>query len=277
MKELEQLFADLPTNSALNIRILKDSTCILKHREKEELVGVTVYWVNDWHPYSLNFASYFLPKMSNHQIYMEALNDIKQVAVDQNFSCLITREYSPHHNFNQWLLSQGFQCVRQTVEPELRLEDIHLEPNSLKVDYKTFNEVKNDSQLLNKLAKNSFDYYEKSHQINPVGKNVFDDWKMLIQDFAIDDLPILSLKNDEIVSYCFAFEEDASTLSLAWMWGEENYLMDLFSKICSVLPQRFERLTGEFDTTDSCAISFYHSLPFEPTFVYETLKSDIGE
>lgn len=124
--------------------------------------------------------------------------------------------------------------------------------------------------LKNKLLKMSLNDYASVHKANPMKNTTISEWKKIVFPDLLSSAPLLLVEKDKILAYTFLFEDDPGILTLSWsgavnqanLWHLQNVQLSWAKK------NGMHTLTGEFDSTDSMALSTYSHWPFDPAPVY---------
>ena len=240
-------------------------------------VGISTYWKNGFHPYSLNFAAYLNPNFSAaelERVYLQIVADLTKKAQQENCQALITYDYAPQLLFNFLAQDDGFNLIRKTVEPKMSLQSAMegltpIKKSNLKAI--TLRQLQYDSDMREKIAQISFRDYQRNHLANPVAEIPLTEWDNMVFADQLEDAPLALVSMNQIEAYCFSFEDNPKELTLGWMGaGDLSRLMELQQILLLWANKNFQVLAGEFDSTDQLAMKTYQQYAFELCPVYET-------
>ncbi|WLS84847.1 hypothetical protein [Lactobacillus apis] len=235
-------------------------------------MGISTYWKNGFHPYSLSFAAYLSPNFSAaelERVYLQIVADLTKKAQQENCQALITYDYAPQLLFNFLAQDDGFNLIRKTVEPKMSLQSAMegltpIKKSNLKAI--TLRQLQLDSEMREKIAQISFRDYQRNHLANPVAE-----WDNMVFADQLEDAPLALVSMNQIEAYCFSFEDNPNELSLGWMGaGDLSRLMELQQILLLWANKNFQVLSGEFDSTDQLSMKTYQQYAFELCPVYET-------
>ena len=242
-----------------------------------KIVGISTYWKNGFHPYSLSFAAYLSPNFSAaelERVYLQIVADLTKKAQQENCQALITYDYAPQLLFNFLAQDDGFNLIRKTVEPKMSLQSAieglaPLKKSNLKVI--TLRQLQHDSEMRKKIAQISFRDYQRNHLANPVAEIPLAEWDNMVFADQLEDAPLALVSMNQIEAYCFSFEDNPKELTLGWMGaGDLSRLMELQQILLLWANKNFQVLSGEFDSTDQLSMKTYQQYAFELCPVYET-------
>ncbi len=242
-----------------------------------KIVGISTYWKNGFHPYSLSFAAYLSPNFSASElerVYLQIVADLTKKAQQENCQALITYDYAPQLLFNFLAQDDGFNLIRKTVEPKMSLQSAieglaPLKKSNLKVI--TLRQLQHDSEMREKIAQISFRDYQRNHLANPVAEIPLAEWDNMVFADQLEDAPLALVSMNQIEAYCFSFEDNPKELTLGWMGaGDLSRLMELQQILLLWANRNFQVLSGEFDSTDQLSMKTYQQYAFELCPVYET-------
>lgn len=242
-----------------------------------KIVGISTYWKNGFHPYSLSFAAYLSPNFSAAElkrVYLQIVADLTKKAQQKNCQALITYDYAPQLLFNFLAQNDGFNLIRKTVEPKMSLQSAMegltpIKKSNLKAI--TLRQVQLDSEMREKIAQISFRDYQRNHLANPVAEIPLTEWDNMVFADQLEDAPLALVSMNQIEAYCFSFEDNPKELSLGWMGaGDLSRLMELQKILLLWANKNFQVLSGEFDSTDQLSMKTYQQYAFELCPVYET-------
>ena len=240
-------------------------------------VGISTYWKNGFHPYSLSFAAYLNPNFSAaelERVYLQIVADLTKKAQQENCQALITYDYAPQLLFNFLAQDDGFNLIRKTVEPKMSLQSAMegltpIKKSNLKAI--TLRQLQYDSDMREKIAQFSFRDYQRNHLANPVAEIPLTEWDNMVFADQLEDAPLALVSMNQIEAYCFSFEDNPKELTLGWMGaGDLSRLMELQQILLLWANKNFQVLAGEFDSTDQLAMKIYQQYAFELCPVYET-------
>lgn len=242
-----------------------------------KIVGISTYWKNGFHPYSLSFAAYLSPNFSAaelERVYLQIVADLTKKAQQENCQALITYDYAPQLLFNFLAQDDGFNLIRKTIEPKMSLQSAieglaPLKKSNLKVI--TLRQLQHDSEMRKKIAQISFRDYQRNHLANPVAEIPLAEWDNMVFAEQLEDAPLALVSMNQIEAYCFSFEDNPKELTLGWMGaGDLSRLMELQQILLLWANKNFQVLAGEFDSTEQLAMKTYQQYAFELCPVYET-------
>ena len=242
-----------------------------------KIVGISTYWKNGFHPYSLSFAAYLSPNFSAaelERVYLQIVADLTKKAQQENCQALITYDYAPQLLFNFLAQDDGFNLIRKTVEPKMSLQSAieglaPLKKSNLKAI--TLRQLQHDSEMRKKIAQISFRDYQRNHLANPVAEIPLAEWDNMVFAEQLEDAPLALVSMNQIEAYCFSFEDNPKELTLGWMGaGDLSRLMELQQILLLWANKNFQVLSGEFDSTEQLAMKTYQQYAFELCPVYET-------
>ena len=240
-------------------------------------VGISTYWKNEFHPYSLSFAAYLSPNFSAaelERVYLQIVADLTKKAQQENCQALITYDYAPQLLFNFLAQDDGFNLIRKTVEPKMSLQSAMegltpIKKSNLKAI--TLRQLQYDSDMREKIAQISFRDYQRNHLANPVAEIPLTEWDNMVFADQLEDAPLALVSMNQIEAYCFSFEDNPKELTLGWMGaGDLSRLMELQQILLLWANKNFQVLSGEFDSTDQLSMKTYQQYAFELCPVYET-------
>ncbi|ERL65770.1 hypothetical protein [Schleiferilactobacillus shenzhenensis] len=273
--EITALLRPVSRQADIWVKWQKNPDTVKTYRDNDgQLVGITVFSTNDFHPHAQGFTSYV--QLGSESLYPLLLADVQLIARKNHKDRLATWEYLPLSHFSEWLLAHGFTEWRQTVMPTVPLADIAV-PHRRHQNKRlmTLPELKRDeSNLYGELMWTSLSDYAHNHLINPVKKmDDFDEWPQQFAD-VIQDAPIaIANQTPHIGAYTFLFEDDPHVLTMSWVGANHiNNLRALqAAQINWAKEHGFTTLRGEFDSTDYWAWTTLHEWPFRPAPVYAML------
>ncbi|KJY60030.1 hypothetical protein JF72_13400 [Lactobacillus apis] len=242
-----------------------------------KIVGISTYWKNGFHPYSLSFAAYLSPNFSAaelERVYLQIVADLTKKAQQEDCQALITYDYAPQLLFNFLAQDDGFNLIRKTVEPKMSLQSAMegltpIKKSNLKAI--TLHQVQLDSEMREKIAQISFSDYQRNHLANPVAEIPLTEWDNMVFADQLEDAPLALISMNQIEAYCFSFEDNPKELTLGWMGaGDLSRLMELQQILLLWANKNFQVLSGEFDSTDQLSMKTYQQYAFELCPVYET-------
>ena len=240
-----------------------------------KIVGISTYWKNGFHPYSLSFAAYLSPNFSAAElVYLQIVADLTKKAQQENCQALITYDYAPQLLFNFLAQDDGFNLIRKTVEPKMSLQSAMegltpIKKSNLKAI--TLRQLQYDSDMREKIAQISFRDYQRNHLANPVAEIPLTEWDNMVFADQLEDAPLALVSMNQIEAYCFSFEDNPKELTLGWMGaGDLSRLMELQQILLLWANKNFQVLSGEFDSTDQLSMKTYQQYAFELCPVYET-------
>lgn len=242
-----------------------------------KIVGISTYWKNGFHPYSLSFAAYLSPNFSAaelERVYLQIVADLTKKAQQENCQALITYDYAPQLLFNFLAQDAGFNLIRKTVEPKMSLQSAMegltpIKKSNLKAI--TLRQLQHDSEMRKKIAQISFRDYQRNHLANPVAEIPLAEWDNMVFAEQLEDAPLALVSMNQIEAYCFSFEDNPKELTLGWMGaGDLSRLMELQQILLLWANKNFQVLSGEFDSTEQLAMKTYQQYAFELCPVYET-------
>lgn len=242
-----------------------------------KIVGISTYWKNGFHPYSLSFAAYLSPNFSAaelERVYLQIVADLTKKAQQENCQALITYDYAPQLLFNFLAQDDGFNLIRKTVEPKMSVQSAMeglapLKKSNLKAI--TLRQLQHDSEMRKKIAQISFRDYQRNHLANPVAEIPLAEWDNMVFAEQLEDAPLALVSMNQIEAYCFSFEDNPKELTLGWMGaGDLSRLMELQQILLLWANKNFQVLSGEFDSTEQLAMKTYQQYAFELCPVYET-------
>ena len=242
-----------------------------------KIVGISTYWKNGFHPYSLSFAAYLSPNFSAaelERVYLQIVADLTKKAQQENCQALITYDYAPQLLFNFLAQDAGFNLIRKTVEPKMSVQSAMeglapLKKSNLKAI--TLRQLQHDSEMRKKIAQISFRDYQRNHLANPVAEIPLAEWDNMVFADQLEDAPLALVSMNQIEAYCFSFEDNPKELTLGWMGaGDLSRLMELQQILLLWANKNFQVLSGEFDSTDQLSMKTYQQYAFELCPVYET-------
>lgn len=242
-----------------------------------KIVGISTYWKNGFHPYSLSFAAYLSPNFSAaelERVYLQIVADLTKKAQQENCQALITYDYAPQLLFNFLAQDAGFNLIRKTVEPKMSVQSAMeglapLKKSNLKAI--TLRQLQHDSEMRKKIAQISFRDYQRNHLANPVAEIPLAEWDNMVFAEQLEDAPLALVSMNQIEAYCFSFEDNPKELTLGWMGaGDLSRLMELQQILLLWANKNFQVLSGEFDSTEQLAMKTYQQYAFELCPVYET-------
>ncbi|WP_279082386.1 hypothetical protein [Lactobacillus apis] len=240
-------------------------------------MGISTYWKNGFHPYSLSFAAYLSPNFSAaelERVYLQIVADLTKKAQQENCQALITYDYAPQLLFNFLAQDDGFNLIRKTVEPKMSLQSAmeglkSIKKSNLKVI--TLRQLQHDSEMRKKIAQISFRDYQRNHLANPVAEIPLAEWDNMVFAEQLEDAPLALVSMNQIEAYCFSFEDNPKQLTLGWMGaGDLSRLMELQQILLLWANNKFQVLAGEFDSSEQLAMTAYQQYAFELCPVYET-------
>lgn len=243
--------------------------------------GISTYWLNDFHPYSLNVSAYISPQFSENQqqkLFLKIMKDLEQVASDYQKHAIITYDYAPQLVFNSLAQKSGFDLIRRTVEPKMPLTSALCKTTTTdNFTVLTLADFDNDSLQRASLARMSFADYQKSHLANPVGDISLADWSKTIFAEQLVNAPLALIKEGEIVAYCFSFEDRPDELTWSWMGANKPSLLYHLQQLqLAWAKESYTTLSGEFDSTDELATMTYRNYAFGLCPVYETFLKKLS-
>lgn len=242
-----------------------------------KIVGISTYWKNGFHPYSLSFAAYLSPNFSAaelERVYLQIVADLTKKAQQENCQALITYDYAPQLLFNFLAQDDGFNLIRKTVEPKMSLQSAMegltpIKKSNLKAI--TLRQLQLDSEMREKIAQISFRDYQRNHLANPLAEIPLTEWDNMVFADQLEDAPLALVSMNQIEAYCFSFEDNPKELTLGWMGaGDLSRLMELQQILLLWANKNFQVLSGEFDSTDQLSMKTYQQYAFELCPVYET-------
>ena len=242
-----------------------------------KIVGISTYWKNEFHPYSLSFAAYLSPNFSAaelERVYLQIVADLTKKAQQENCQALITYDYAPQLLFNFLAQDDGFNLIRKTVEPKMSVQSAMeglapLKKSNLKVI--TLRQLQHDSEMRKKIAQISFRDYQRNHLANPVAEIPLAEWDNMVFAEQLEDAPLALVSMNQIEAYCFSFEDNPKQLTLGWMGADDSSrLMELQQILLLWANKKFQVLAGEFDSSEQLAMTAYQQYAFELCPVYET-------
>lgn len=241
-------------------------------------IGTSTYWINDFHPTALNFAAYLSPKITlaeQNQFFNQMITDIEQVARKKQKKALITYDYAPQLVFNTLATDNGFHLIRTTVMPKMSLAKALEQTKAIKIasDFEllSLTALKKCPEQLTELAQQSYIDYQENHRANPVADLSLEEWQEVIYADQLLDAPLALRVKNQLAAYCFTFEDHPHELTWGWMGAVKPELLEfLQQRQLSWAQEKYQTLTGEFDSTDKLATRTYRNYAFELCPVYET-------
>lgn len=273
----DELLADVIEDREIKTAIKQYPQNVRTYCLGNEIVGISTYWKNGFHPYSLSFAAYLSPNFSAaelERVYLQIVADLTKKAQQENCQALITYDYAPQLLFNFLAQDDGFNLIRKTVEPKMSLqsaiEDLTpIKKSNLKAI--TLRQLQYDSDMREKIAQISFRDYQRNHLANPVAEIPLTEWDNMVFADQLEDAPLALVSMNQIEAYCFSFEDNPKELTLGWMVaGDLSRLMELQQILLLWANKNFQVLSGEFDSTDQLSMKTYQQYAFELCPVYET-------
>lgn len=238
-----------------------------------QIDATSVFWHNQLHPNTLNFAVYVDPKATEQELlFKRVLGDIKKLAWKFSDDLMITRDYAPQHPFNQWLKRQKFRLVKSTFTASLELSELSLNPSLPTNDSKTFAEISSDNDLYQLILRKSMAEYTETAAPNPTISISIDDWRALISHGQIANAPFAVMdQNGDLAAFNFLYQIDQDTATLGMMSANHaDSLNALLNQQLNWLQNHFQALVGEFSTDSKLDMKILQSLPFVNVHKYET-------
>lgn len=273
----DELLADVIENREIKTATKQYPQNVRTYCLGNKIVGISTYWKNGFHPYSLSFAAYLSPNFSAaelERVYLQIVADLTKKAQQENCQALITYDYAPQLLFNFLAQDDGFNLIRKTVEPKMSLQSAMegltpIKKSNLKAI--TLRQLQYDSDMREKIAQISFRDYQRNHLANPVAEIPLTEWDNMVFADQLEDAPLALVSMNQIEAYCFSFEDNRKELTLGWMGaGDLSRLMELQQILLLWANKNFQVLSGEFDSTDQLSMKTYQQYAFELCPVYET-------
>lgn len=273
----DELLADVIENREIKTATKQYPQNVRTYCLGNKIVGISTYWKNGFHPYSLSFAAYLSPNFSAaelERVYLQIVADLTKKAQQENCQALITYDYAPQLLFNFLAQDDGFNLIRKTVEPKMSLQSAMegltpIKKSNLKAI--TLRQLQYDSDMREKIAQISFRDYQGNHLANPVAEIPLTEWDNMVFADQLEDAPLALVSMNQIEAYCFSFEDNPKELTLGWMGaGDLSRLMELQQILLLWANKNFQVLSGEFDSTDQLSMKTYQQYAFELCPVYET-------
>lgn len=251
----------------------------------DKLIGVTVAWTNSFHPHCTYFRILSNPFYKRSGVEEKLLSTIKEVEI---IVCpLQTSIWETSVSLREMYEKNGFDEIRRTYMPTLKVADVkdYLPSYNKKDVIKTLAEVLTNEVLSEKLMRIVKRNYEKTHVVNPVAENEWQDWeKRILSDDVVLDGSYVYLDADEkgILAYSFLHESDTNdTLELGWCGVSDNQNKSLISRLIYdqiryAIKHNILFILGEFDTTDEYALEVLNSIPFAPCPTWITYRKQGG-
>lgn len=274
----KDLLKNVTSNRLIKEMVGKNSQHQQNYFLAGKAIGISTYWVNDFHPTALNFAAYLSPKVTlaeQNQFFYQMIRDIEQVACKKQKKALITYDYAPQLVFNTLAKDNGFHLIRTTVMPKMPLTSALDQTKAIKIasDFEllSLTALKKCPEQLAELTQQSYIDYKENHWANPVADLSLEKWQDVIYADQLLDAPLALKVKDKLAAYCFTFEDHPHELTWGWMGATNPEQLDfLQQRQLSWAQEKYQTLTGEFDSTDKLATRTYRNYAFELCPVYET-------
>lgn len=251
--------------------------------QKEELIGITVSWENDFHPESTYFRILVKPiDLPIEEIKKKLFYKLREEVSAKK--PLITRVFETALSARDFYEKNGFQEIRRTFIPALALDEIEEPLSTLPIEgfeLRTLEEIKKDEEQINLLAKIVKRNYEKTHLANPVKEMELSEWKKFVleEDVLLSGSFVLFNDEKEMIAYSFLHrsKEKEDTYELGWCGvrkGEQKGLLPFIfiEQILFAMKHNIKYILGEFDTTDDYAMEILKSFSFKPFPAFITYR-----
>lgn len=187
--------------------------------------GTSVFWHNRLWPNILFFAVYVDPKaMNRHFLFHRILDDLTKLAGKFSDKHLVTSDYNPQHDFNQWLHQQGFTLMDKvhcaTLNPDgLRITTQNFPTSTQEL---TVGEALNHPELLSQLLTMSWQAYQDDHpSLSPATVSTHD-WQALLLPELVSDIPSLLVNDSGNLITISLLAKSTQTAGKLWLVNEST-------------------------------------------------------
>lgn len=179
--------------------------------------------------------------------------------------------------------NNGFQEIRRTYMPKLKVTNVSNDISCDKYIIKTLNEILPNETLTEQLIILVKRIYEETHVVNPVAEMTIAKWRELIlADDVITVGSYICIDENEtnILAYSFLHDSDEKNVfDLGWCGASTTEHIQMIPQLVIhqikyTIEQNIQFLNGEFDTTDPYAMKVLESFPFEPAPSWITVQKE---
>lgn len=244
---------------------------------RNEVVGAVTIWKTNFHPNCTYLSIIVHPLFRDSGIGTQLLNDVGsahgisfplQTSMDE--TDIFMKDFYGKNGFNE---------IRRTYLSLLNLNDIHeLDEKyirkycSTQFSIETFNYVKQDEELTNKLILIVKNTYEETHRDNPPREHDLHTWKKLIfsKDTLLDQSYIVLSDDNNILAFAMLHVgENDYSLEFGWRGTKAEsdlHLITLLTamQIRSAKSKGYMQIEGEIDTTDPYSLELLKRFPLCP-------------
>ncbi|WP_042225094.1 hypothetical protein [Oceanobacillus manasiensis] len=248
--------------------------------ENNALVGILVSWYNQFHPHCTYIKIMSNSKTDDELVVGALMNRLKQKEVKYPLQTSLWESSIEHRNT---LKAYGFMEIRRTYLPCLNSEQIIGKPvlNLENAYLLSLTEVKENITLRDELINLVKSNYERSHMVNPVATLNISDWEELIfAEDLIERGSYLAIEkgSQKLLAYSFLHHStEQDRVELGWCGTNDNKDINLLQNLVScqlyyIKSEGFQKVEGEFDTTDPFAMEILKSFPFKQTEAWITYQ-----
>lgn len=215
---------------------------VILNRSSDQL-AIAVYWENDFHPSALYFKDI--------DFGCEVMNELIEIAKTAGKHHLIRSFDEAEQDDISKFEELGFQRFRKTFLTTSKIEKLNSFEKMSSVDFLSKADILKDLDLTKQLLLLSYRNYQTAHLDNPVKIVQLDEWSHLVFNGMIENVVQVIVEDKEIAAYTFLYD-DEDNAEIGWCYSRED------EKISTLLQKQqyqlaslgFQKLVGEFDTTD---------------------------
>lgn len=244
------------------------------------IIALLASWKNPMHPYCTYIK---IVHKKNRYDFVVVKSLLDRLIRNKIVYPIQTSLWESSHVLRASYEAYGFKEVRKTYMPSLYVEQLdashinELEKSSIL----SLREVKENDSLRHQLIELVKINYERTHMINPVATLGVKTWEGLI--FAEDLIEngsfiAVDKMDDRLLAYSFLHHSTSQgTVELGWCGlnnNEEVYLLANLVK-CQINFAKqadYQKMEGEFDTTDPYSMQIMKYFPFKSTKVWVTYQ-----